>query len=250
MDQGRFFASIRSSVFQGSIPQSAVDGINLILSACDRWGVVDEEERSYVLATVIAEVGRKMLPVPEVGRGRGKKYGNPGRNRGQVPYGRGFVQLTWDDNYEELDAALGYGGRLIANYDLALRQDVAADILVVGMRDGLFSPRGDLSDYLGANVEDWTGARYTVNVQDRAAEIAGIARKFDAAFEAAGYRPNQEPNENPLPTPGPVEPPSGGSDPGRDPGSPRGGLLRRFFLWLRDLLDRRRIRAGEDRRDP
>ena len=52
-----------------------------------------------------------MQPIAEYGKGKGRKYGVPGRNRGQVAYGRGYVQLTWDDNYERADKEIGAGGR-------------------------------------------------------------------------------------------------------------------------------------------
>jgi hypothetical protein len=34
--------------------------------------------------------------VAKFGRGKGKAYGKPGEHRGQITYGRGDVQLSWN----------------------------------------------------------------------------------------------------------------------------------------------------------
>ncbi|MFH7264110.1 hypothetical protein ACHWGJ_29120, partial [Klebsiella pneumoniae] len=67
-----------------------------------------------------------MQPVTEIGRGGGKPYGKPGKHGGQVPYGRGDVQLMWDGNYETADDELGLKGALLANFDLALDTEISA----------------------------------------------------------------------------------------------------------------------------
>ena len=70
-----------------------------------------------------------MQPVIEIGRGRGKSYGKPDKHRGQVPYGRGDVQLTWDRNYETADDELSLNGALLANFDLALDTDIFGRVI-------------------------------------------------------------------------------------------------------------------------
>src|SRR3546814_8559602 len=59
------------------------------------------------LATAWHEAGFE--PVEEIGKGRGKAYGKPGKY-GQSQHGRGLVQVTWDSNYEWLDAAAAEAG--------------------------------------------------------------------------------------------------------------------------------------------
>ena len=75
-------------------------------------------------------------------------------------YGRGFVQLTLEDNYRKWQNKLGIP--LLTDPDLALKADVAARILAVGMRDGLFTGK-KLSDYGAGASYDVGGARDIVN---------------------------------------------------------------------------------------
>lgn len=78
-------------------------------------------------------------------------------------YGRGFVQITWMENYAKFDKALGLGGTLLADPDRALEFDVAYDIWSLGMRTGMFTGRR-LSEFIsGADVVDYVGARAIVN---------------------------------------------------------------------------------------
>ena len=60
--------------------------------------VRDPRQRAYVLATAWHETAHTFQPVREIGQGRGRPYGKPG-HLGQIPYGRGYVQLTWEANY-------------------------------------------------------------------------------------------------------------------------------------------------------
>jgi hypothetical protein len=63
------------------------------------------------LATSFWETDRKMGLVPEIGLGRAKAYG---KHAGQIAYGSGDVQLTWDYNDERAYEELGLNGELIA----------------------------------------------------------------------------------------------------------------------------------------
>jgi predicted chitinase len=101
---------------------------------------------------------------------------------GRSYYGRGLVQMTHRENYQKMSRITGLD--LVAEPDLALRLDVAATILVVGMTEGLFSG-ARLADFFCGMKADWTGARKIVNGRDRAAKIAATARIFDAAIRSA-----------------------------------------------------------------
>ena len=181
MDPANFFDVTRRSL--GRFTQSQINGFNAVLKATE---LLPKSHRAYVLATAWHETAHTMQPIDEFGKGRGKAYGKPGRNNGQVPYGRGFVQLTWDDNYERMDRELGLNGALIRNYELAKDPKVAADILVVGMVKGLFNGRGKgLEFYLPCaegTLAQFKEARRTVNVQDKAAYIADLANIFQRAL--------------------------------------------------------------------
>ena len=173
-----FFSGVRDAF--GVMDQDQVDGFNVLLTAMAEWPVT---WAAYGLATAWHETAHTMQPIAEYGRGKGRKYGAPGRNRGQVAYGRGYVQLTWDDNYERADGELGLNGALIADYNLAMKPDIAARILVRGMAEGWFTGKAN-RDYLPG---DYVGARRIINGSDRAEMIAGHARAFQAALINGGW---------------------------------------------------------------
>jgi len=169
-----FFDAIRKEY--GPFKQSQIDGFNTILKATEGMHTT---HRAYLLATSWHETASTMQPIAEYGKGRGKPYGKPGKY-GQAQYGRGYVQLTWDANYEKADKALGLNGALLKDFNLAMQPTIAAKILVRGCEEGWFTGK-KLSDYL----PDYVGARRVVNGTDKAQLIAGYAREFEAALRAA-----------------------------------------------------------------
>ena len=135
----------------------------------------DPRHLAYVLATVRHETGFTYAPVEEVGKGAGKPYG-------RVYYGRGYVQLTWEDNYRRFGEALGVG--LLGSPELALEPGVAWRVASMGMRLGMFTGKR-LSDFeLAGGGYDWFDARRIVNALDRAGLIAGYAQAFYASLTA------------------------------------------------------------------
>lgn len=180
IDRKSFFDAVRQKPFSGSLSTSSVSNMESIIGEWERRGLTDLRWLAYMLATVLAECGRNMAPVPEVGRGKGRPYGVA--VNGHVYFGRGYVQLTWDYNYRRMGTIVG--ADLIGNPDLALRQDIAAKILFEGMMRGLFTGK-KLADYFNATAEDWKNARRIINGTDRAAEIANYGKQFFAALNAA-----------------------------------------------------------------
>lgn len=188
-DAAKFFAYVRPRPPLGpTLSQEEVDGCTRILGACaaERFPVA---WTAYVLATAVHETAGTLRPIREYGKGAGRPYGKPGRNGGQVAYGRGDVQLTWDENYERADRELGLGGRLVANYDLALDPAISARIIVRGMQEGWFTSK-KLVDYLPATATQaqFVAARRIVNGTDKAELIASYAATFQAALQAGGWR--------------------------------------------------------------
>jgi len=184
----KFFDYVRTRAPLGpSLSPEEVAGCERILAACaaEAFPVSWAAE---VLATDYHETAGTMTPIREYGKGHGKPYGKPGRNGGQVPYGRGDVQLTWDENYERADRELNLGGALIANYELALDPAISARIIVRGMEQGWFTGKR-LGDYLPgqADVHQFANSRRVVNGLDKAALIAGYAMTFQAALQAGGW---------------------------------------------------------------
>tara|TARA_R100000365_G_C2746124_1_gene75259 strand:- start:2330 stop:3274 length:945 start_codon:yes stop_codon:yes gene_type:complete len=245
MDLGKFFASIRASVFNGRLPQSAVDGCEAILASCRRNGVSDPHHVANILAQVWHETGGYMLPIKETVFASHKDK-NPSDATviarldrafaaGQLswvrqPYwregwfGRGPVQLTHEDNYRRMGDRLGVD--LVGNPSLALDPAIGADIAVVGMSEGRFTGK-KLADFdfpaaLEAPVSQ--NPRRIVNGQDGTdAKIAKAHRQFFTALRVAGFGEavEAEPVVNvPIPTPRPPLPPDTTGGAGQKPTVP------------------------------
>lgn len=181
-DPEQFFAGVRKVT--GPLNQVQVDSIKLLLKQAAHWTL---GQMAYGLATAWHE--SRFIPQEEWGKGKGKPYGKPGKY-GQSQHGRGFVQLTHDFNYEWADKALALGGALLKNFNLALQPGVAAAILVAGMEQGAFNRTGQgIAHYIGkrGTEPEFIAARRTVNVQDKAKQIAKLALEFQDALEAGGW---------------------------------------------------------------
>lgn len=181
-----FFNAVRSSIFGGSISQSQVNGLNAILDEWDASGLKDDRWLAYMLATTYHETAATIQPIEEYGKGKGRKYGTRRKSDGwpysdtrAIFYGRGYVQLTWYENYAKAGRILGLD--LLNKPELALNPDVAAKIMFAGMTGGWFTGKR-LSDYFNDTKEDWVNARRIINGTDRAELIAGYAKKFHAAL--------------------------------------------------------------------
>ena len=115
-------------------------------------------------------------------RAYGGRMGNVFEGDGWRYRGRGYVQITGKTNYDKFSELLDLD--LLENPDWALRDDIAAKIAVIGMRDGIFTGK-KLSDYFTAKTSDWVNARKIINGIDRAKDIAGYGRRFHSALLAA-----------------------------------------------------------------
>lgn len=185
-DPAAFFAGVRGAF--GPLSQPQVDGFSAILAALKGWPV---SWIAYALATVWHETGETMQPVreahwlSEAWRQKNLRY--------WPHYGRGFVQITWPKNYEWLDkasaeAGLTKPGEILANLDLAMRPDIAALALRLGLEGGRYDSHGKtMAARLPkgpATREQYIDARYLVNIQDKAGTIADYALKFEKALTA------------------------------------------------------------------
>ena len=171
---------LRAKLFAGKLTQPQVNGIEHIIKAANDAKIADKRHLAYMLATAYHETARTMQPVEELGKGKGKAYGVA--IDGRVYYGRGYVQLTWLSNYKTMGKLLGVD--LVKNPSLACDPDIAAKIMLTGMTRGLFTGR-KLSDYISSLKCDYVNARRIINGTDKADLVAGYARAFDDALNAA-----------------------------------------------------------------
>lgn len=180
-----FFDRVRMTLYGGQMGSKPVQGINAILDEWEARKLTDLRWLAYMLATAYHEAGRNMLPVREIGRGKGRLYGIPDLDTRETYYGRGLVQLTWAANYRNMGKLLGLP--LYENPDLALDPKIAVQIMFEGMTKGA-SLKGDftgksLEDYFNDTTSDWVGARRIINRLDRADLIAGYAKVFYSALK-------------------------------------------------------------------
>ncbi len=133
--------------------------VELIVKTALENGVNDPQQIAYMLATAQHETRNFTAPDEDYGRSQARKHGYRG---GENYYGRGYVHLTHDENYEKFDKLLGLNGELVRNPELAKDPEIAAKILVVGMRDGLFTGKA-IGQYIDQDSHDLYNARRTVN---------------------------------------------------------------------------------------
>lgn len=189
-DEAKFYAAVRAGF--GRLSQLQVDGLGAILTAIEGAPLA---HAAYMLATAWHETGKAMQPVRE--SPRASEAWRKANFRYWPHYGRGYVQVTHERNYEWLDAAsaaagLTQPGEILANLDLAMRPDIAALALRKGMEEGRYDAQGKtmafrLPSQGPATPKQYINARYLVNIQDKAALIAGYAKQFEFALQAGGW---------------------------------------------------------------
>lgn len=213
MDRKAFYDELRASTLFGGkakgLSTENVLGLEALLDASVKWGVVSLWHVAYILANVYHETGTYMLPIKETVF-KDHKDKNPSDatviarlnkafKAGQLtwvktPYwadgwfGRGMLQLTHEDNYRKVGEAIGVD--LVLDRDKALDPKVSADAAVVAMTRGLLTGKklssftfpDDMSDIPSKNP------RRIVNGSDGTdKDIAGYANVFYTALVKAGY---------------------------------------------------------------
>lgn len=193
MNTKTFYDSIRATLFTGSISTAQFKGLEAILLEYDRLCVNDPRKLAYILATAYHETAKTMQPIAEYGRGKNYDYGKklkmsrkPYTTPDKIYYGRGFVQLTWYENYANMGKLLGVD--LLNNPDLAMTMDIAIKILFEGMLKG----KSSFGDFTGKSLEDYftttktdpLNARRIINGMDAADKIKGYYDLFYKALTA------------------------------------------------------------------
>lgn len=211
-DYGKFYDFLRGNKMLGpKITPDEFAGCDAILQACTRasWPV---SFTAYALATSFLETGATMQPIKERGGNtyfhrmydiqgarpaKARELGNLTPGDGARYPGRGYVQLTGKANYAKATAKLQALGvlkpneSLVDNPDLAMRPDVAAAVMVLGMQEGWFTARklsDDLPSRGPAGLSQFKASRDIINGRDKDDEIAAFAIDFQTALQAGGYR--------------------------------------------------------------
>lgn len=170
----------------------------LIIDECRNYGCL-RNQTAYILATAYWETARTMKPVMEaywLSENWRKK------NLRYYPWhGRGYVQLTWEDNYKR--AARELGIPFDKNPKLALQPKPASKVLVMGSMKGWFTGK-KIGDYVTLQKSDFRGARRVINGTDKRDQIAAIAKSYDEALKEIWEDP--QPARVPEPPRKPTEP--------------------------------------------
>jgi hypothetical protein len=175
-----------------------------ILDVCRIRGI-SLNRTAYILATAYWETGKTMEPVREAFY-LGKKQEAYRKKLRYYPwYGRGFVQLTWEENYKKAGKRLGVD--FTKDPDAVMDPDYSARILVIGMEEGWFTGK-DLDDFIddvdendAEDRKEYEAGRKVVNGVDKKAEIADLALLYEKALREANYTPGitlPEPTAKPV----------------------------------------------------
>ncbi len=200
-DRDVFFKDLQLRTGLGAKPP-AKEGLTLLLDAFETdAGFTQIRDLAYVLATVRWETGQTFQPVKEK---RASKDKNPRLWKIQNRYwssgffGRGYVQITWEKNYQKAgerlagtaftldsgDLTLG-ADTLVNQPELVLQPPIAYAIAARGMREGWFTGK-KLSDFIqDGEPPDYINARKIINGLDQAQTIATYASAFELVLRAA-----------------------------------------------------------------
>jgi predicted chitinase len=152
---------------------SKAEVIEAIKQECKAQGIGLNTQIAYVLATTEWETAQTFKPVREA-FWESEEYRRT-RFRYYPYYGRGYVQLTWKDNYQKFSTILGLD--LVGTPDLAMNPNIALFILVYGFKTGTFTGR-KMTDYISVHATDFYNARRIINALDKASEIAALAERY------------------------------------------------------------------------
>lgn len=178
-----------------------------IIEVAKREGLL-RNQLAYVLATAYHETWFTVKPIKETQKPKEtfvadstvKARLTSSWKAGKLPwvksdywssgfFGRGYVQLTHKFNYETASKALNIN--FVAKPDLVMKTENAAEIIVLGMKEGWFAgdkqDRHKLSRYITLQKSDFKEARKIVNGMDKAETIAGYARTYDKLLKEDGY---------------------------------------------------------------
>jgi hypothetical protein len=188
IDRDVFFDNVRGSMHSGALSQQQVDGYSVLLGLWD-WQATgtpmsDLRWLAYILASVYHETATKCWPITEMGD---QAYLT---SREYWPFiGRGFVQITWEENYRNASASLGLidDRDLVVHPEMALDSLISARILFRGMAEGWFTGK-KLGDYFNEDEDDPIGARQIVNGDDDDELIATYHEQYLDALEAAYHK--------------------------------------------------------------
>ena len=197
-------------IYFGLITPQKTNSLTRVLLGVEKY--YNEENKNinvyhlaYMLATIEHETGSTYNPVEEanwlVWKSRQKyfekmydpilgnpenrkkmaiKNGNTTQGDGAKYFGRGYVQITWKNNYKKMQNK--FGVPLVKYPSLALENELAIKILIYGSETGYFTGI-KLSDHINDLKKDYLNARKVINGLDKAKIIEGHANKIEKCIK-------------------------------------------------------------------
>lgn len=176
----------------GKLNAQQVQDLNTFLDLFEQYSHwFNTAQWAYVFATTYHETAATMAPVREAFRM--SEAWRKANLRYWPHYGRGYVQITWKENYEKFTVILKRDLNItIRQRDDFMLPHVAFYTMIYGFKHGSFTGQ-KISDYipttgsqgsipttggLGGLKEHFISARRCINGSDRAELIASHAIKF------------------------------------------------------------------------
>ena len=159
----------------GYMNETQQDSIRKIVAAFHRYGDGDQNKLAYILATARHESNFRPIQERRASSSQTELYNLQNRYWSLGYFGRGFVQLTWKENYQKM--ARVFRVDFVNQPELALESTYAARILVYGMMQGSFTGL-PLSNFINEENLDFYKARQVVNRLDQAGRIAEYSSKL------------------------------------------------------------------------
>lgn len=161
------------------LTQKEVDSLNWFIDRVNSdYSRFTHKQWAYIFATVFHETNGRFDPVIEAywlsenWRKNNLRY---------YPfYGRGFVQITWEELYIKFGKILGVD--LKNNPQLACDKEIAFKIMTIGMQNGLFTGRR-LANYISGSMVNYKGARSIINGNDKSDLIENYAKYFETIVQ-------------------------------------------------------------------
>src|SRR4051812_39864105 len=174
------FYQVASKTF-GKLSQPVEDGLEVIFAEAERRNT-PINDLAYILATTWWETAKTMQPVREafyISKDESKAEQWRKKNLHYYPYyGRGYVQLTWKNNYKKVSDKLGQD--FVGDPDLVMKPENAVNIMFTGMQEGWFTGKSlddyidDIEDPDSKDLQEYVKARKIINGNDKAETIAKI----------------------------------------------------------------------------
>jgi hypothetical protein len=185
INRKKFFDGYRMNLDPDKkLTQEEVNALTVFLDFVEaEYSKLTVKQWAYVFATTFHETKATFLPIKEAfwlseaWRLKNLRY---------APfYGRGYVQITWEENYKFFSKILGLD--LVKSPDLTMIPKNAFKIMIYGFINGSFTKRkvgkifvpNKISDFINDKETNYKKARLCINGTDKADLIASYAVLFE-----------------------------------------------------------------------